>query len=429
MMNEALLQFIWQNKLFTVTALETTGNEPLAIIHPGKLNRNSGPDFLEARVRIGNTLLIGNIELHINSSDWMKHKHDTDAAYNNLVLHAVYNDDQPAAAGSTPVLELKKLISQDIIARYSAITLSPGKLPCAGLHNGVKYITKESWMSTLLAERWEQKLEEWNLVLQHNAEDWRNLLYWRMAANFGFKVNAAPFLMLAQSLPLNLIAKHRENSLQIEALLFGQAGMLNGDFTDEYPRQLQKEYDYLKKKYQLTPIAGHLWKFLRMRPANFPTIRIAQFAALLQQSVHLFSKVIETHTTRDIEPLLDVRATEYWDNHYRFDELQKRSYPKSLGITSIQNIIINTVAPIQFLYAAKQGNMAQHDAALALLETVAPEQNSIVTLFENSGWHASNAAQTQALIQLYNNYCTGKRCLECAVGHSIIKSNLPIENH
>jgi hypothetical protein len=300
--------------------------------------------------------------------------------------------------------------------------MQPGrKLPCAGLHNGIKYIVKENWLNTLLAERWEQKLADWNIMLENTAEDWRNLLYWRMAANFGFKVNATPFLMLAQSLPLNITAKHKENPLQVEALLFGQAGMLSGTFEDEYPNDLQKEYNYLRKKYKLTPIPVHLWKYLRMRPANFPTIRIAQFAALMQQSVHLFSKVIETHSVRDIEPLLNVTANSYWDTHFTFDELQNKSTPKSLGKSSIQNIIINTIAPIQFLYAAKQDNFKLHDSALQLLETVPPEKNNIISLWEENGWHAANAAQSQGLLQLYNKYCNFKRCLECTIGFIAVR--------
>jgi hypothetical protein len=208
----------------------------------------------------------------------------------------------------------------------------------------------------------------------------------------------------------------------VEALLFGQSGFLTGTFEDAYPNELQREYAFLRKKYKLIPIAPHLWKFLRMRPANFPTIRIAQFSALLQQSVHLFSKIIESRTTAEIEPLLNVRAGEYWDTHFRFDEPQARSVPKSLGEASMQNIIINTIAPIQFLYAARQDNFSLHDASLKLLDTLPPEKNKITALWESNGWHAGNAAQSQGLIQLYNNYCAPRKCLDCAIGFSILKS-------
>ena len=258
-------------------------------------------------------------------------------------------------------------------------------------------------------------------MLENSAEDWRNLLYWRMAANFGFKINATPFMLLARSLPLNVLGRHRENLFQIEALLFGQAGMLDDDFTDEYPRALQKEYDYLRKKYQLKPLAVHLWKFLRMRPANFPTIRIAQFAALIHKSIHLFSQIIETHSVKEVEPLLDVTASEYWNTHVRFDEAQTNSAPKSLGKSSIQNIVINTIAPIQFLFASRQGVSSLHELALTLLENVPAEKNNITSIWSNDGWVAANAAQSQTQIQLYNNYCTQHRCLECTIGLNIIR--------
>lgn len=421
-MNEALFQFIWQYSLYKVTGLVTEDGEPLTVMQCGRLNKDAGPDFLEGKIKIGNTILVGNIELHIKSSDWLKHGHQHDAAYQNLVLHVVYENDVPDVAGNTPVLVLKDHIPAHLIGKYSQLMDTPRKLPCAGQHQGVRDITKEGWMSRLLAERWEQKLADWNIMLENSAEDWRNLLYWRMAANFGFKTNAAPFLMLAQSLPINLPVKQRENLLQIEALLFGQAGMLDADFVDDYPRELQREYDYLKKKYSLRPIPAHLWKFLRMRPANFPTIRIAQFAALIHKSVHLFSQIIEAESIKQIEPLLDVTASSYWDTHFQFDVAQKQAAPKSLGKSSIDNIIINTIAPIQFLYAARQDTHILQERALQLPEAVPAEGNNITRLWEEHGWKAVNAAQSQALIQLYNNYCTPKRCLECTIGLNILKS-------
>lgn len=420
-MNEALFQFIWQYSLYKPTDLQTADGEPLTVIHCGKLNKNAGPDFLEAKIKVGKTTLVGNVELHLKSSDWMKHGHQHDLSYKNLVLHAVYENDMPGVAGNTPVLVMKKLIPQSVIAKYAGLVQATDRLPCSGQHHTVRDITKESWLSRLLAERWEQKLSDWNILLENSAEDWRNLLYWRMAANFGFKTNATPFLMLAQSLPLNIPTRHKESLQQIEALLFGQAGMLNEKFKDEYPQALQREYEYLKKKYKLKPIAGHLWKFLRMRPANFPTIRIAQFAALIYKSLHLFSQIIETHSVKEIEPLLDVTASSYWDTHFQFDVPQKQAAKKSLGKSSVQNIIINTIAPIQFLYAARQDTHKLQEKALQLLEEVPAEKNSIITLWENNGWEAANAAQSQALLQLYNNYCSSRRCLECTVGLNIIR--------
>ncbi len=422
-MTEALFQFIWQHSLYLPAGLMTVAGDRLTVIHPGKRNTNAGPDFLEARIKIGTTLLVGNIELHIRTSDWLRHGHQRDAAYSNLILHVVFEDDMPPVNDKIPVLQLKPAIATNTIAHYHGLMDNLNKIPCNTGHFQVKELTKEAWLSRLLAERWEQKLGDWQVMLTQSAEDWRNLLYWRMAANFGFKTNAAPFLMLARSLPLNVLARHREQIKQVEALLFGQAGMLSGTPNDDYQAELQAEYKFLAQKYQLTPIAPHLWKFLRMRPANFPTIRLAQFAALIYQSEHLFSQIIEKHSFSDIAPLLDVTATEYWHHHFVFGEMQQQASPKSLGKDSINNIIINTIAPIQFLYATRQGTQDLQEQALALLESVPSENNNIINLWKAYDWVPTNAAQTQALIQLYNEYCSKKRCLDCAIGLSIMKAS------
>lgn len=421
-MQEKLLHFIWQHSLYNSGALKTKDGETITVIHPGRLNTNAGPDFLEARIRIGNTTFAGHVEMHVNASDWLKHGHQHDAAYNNVILHVVHKNDSVEGLEHLPTLELNEHIPAHIDNQYAALINTPQSIPCSAHLSSIRPLTKEAWLTRLLAERWEQKLTDWKDLLSLSAGDWSSLLYWRIAANFGFKVNAHPFLVLAHSLPLNVLAKHRENLMQIEALLFGQAGMLQDDFTEEYPRALQREYEYLAKKYKLRPIATHLWKFLRLRPANFPTVRIAQFAALVHKSLHLFSKIIENYDVKEISSLLDVTASEYWDNHYRFEETHDNPAKKHLGKSSIHNIIINTIAPIQFLYAAEQGTTAQQEKALQLLDAIPAEKNNILELWNDNGWNALNAAQSQAMIQLYNTYCTQKRCLECTIGLNIIKS-------
>ena len=420
-MNEKLLQFLWQHSLYNTVGLRTTSGDDLLVIHPGQLNRDSGPDFAEARIKVGGTILVGNVEIHVRSSDWLKHGHDNDPAYKNLVLHVVYDNDIDHAPANTPVVVLSSAIPDTLIAKYSDLVNTDLQLPCAGRHQLVKTITKEGWLSRLLAERWEQKLADWNVLLNNSADDWRNLLYWRLAANFGFKTNATPFLLLAQSLPINVPTRHKDDLMQLEALFFGQAGMLDEDFDDDYPRRLQREYDYLRKKYSLKPVNKALWKFMRMRPANFPTVRIAQFAALVQQSVHLFSQIVETHSVKEIIPLLDVKASDYWDTHFRFDAVAEHGSAKALGRTSIENIIINTIAPIQFLYAARQDTDRLRERALQLLEEVPAEGNKVIRLWQENGWDVVNAAQSQALLQLYNNYCSSKRCLECTIGLNILR--------
>ncbi len=420
-MNENLLQFIWQYSLYQPAGLLTADGQPVTVVHPGMRNTHAGPDFLQAKVRVGDTLLAGHVELHVNGSDWHRHGHQHDDAYGNVILHVVYNDDDKIGLPNIPVLELAKAIPTHVLTKYDSLMQASYAIPCASQLGSVTDITKESWLSRLLAERWEEKQSGWQSLLDDSKGDWRNVLYWRMAANFGFKVNADAFLQLARSIPLNVFTKGG-SLLQVEAILFGQAGMLEADFTDDYPKQLKQEYNYLRGKYKLQPMLVHLWKFLRMRPANFPTIRIAQFAALIHKSFHLFSQITETHTVKEITPLLDVTASSYWDDHYRFDESSDVSSPKHLGKSSIQNIIINTIAPVQFLYASLQGTATQQERALQWLDTIPAERNNIISIWESCGWKPTNAGQSQAMIQLYNSYCTGKKCLSCAIGLRLLKS-------
>lgn len=421
-MQESLLQFIWQYSLYSPAGLHTTDGEPVTVVYPGKRNTDAGPDFTEARIRIGDTLFIGQVELHVFSSHWEQHGHRNNAAYRNLILHVVYHDDDPGIAGNTPVLKLEPAIPLYVLRQYTDLIETLQPIPCARQLSQVNNLTRESWLGRMLAERWEHKLEEWADQLQQSAGDWRSLLYWRMAANFGFKVNAAPFLLLAQSIPLSILGRHREQLLQIEALLFGQAGMLQGTFSDDYPRRLQHEYRFLAGKYRLRPIPAHLWKFMRLRPANFPTVRIAQFAMLIHRSVHLFSRFLEAGSASETAGLLQVEAGAYWTRHVRFDEPQQRASVKRLGSDSVENIIINTVAPLRFLYAWRLGKPAEQEQALQWLDHVPAENNAVIRRWADTGWHVRHAAGSQALLQLYNAYCSNKRCLECAIGLSIIRS-------
>ena len=420
-MQEKLLQFIWQYNLYRPESLRTTEGQPVHIIHPGTLNTNAGPDFSKARIRIGATQLIGNIELHVRTSDWHRHGHQADEAYRRLILHVVYEHDTDILPNNIAVLVLKDHVPAFVLAQYSNLIQTTAPLPCAHHLNKVKSITKESWLNRLLVERWQEKLESWQQELQQCNNDWRTLLYWRMAANFGFKINSTPFLLLAQSLPLNFLSKQHQ-LLQIEALLFGQAGMLEGDLKDDYPQSLQKEYRYLQQKYNLMPISSHLWKFMRLRPANFPTIRIAQFASLVHRSLHLFMSIGAERDLVKLTGLLTVTASGYWDKHYRFDDGHHSSKLKKMGEDSVFNVITNTIAPIQFLYAHSQGNLKEGEAALQLLEAMPAEDNNVLRLWADNGWKAKSASDAQSLLQLYNQFCSRKRCLECAIGLSIIRS-------
>lgn len=396
-------------------------------MHPGTLNRDAGPDFLKARIRIRETTLVGHVELHVRSSDWNRHGHASDNAYRNIILHVVYADDAPSAAGmDVPVLALGHSIPGYVLDRYTHLLHTTHRVPCEHQHQQVPRLTKDAWLSRMLAERWEARLTEWERLLNASQGDWRALLFRRLAIALGGKVNGDVFGMLAQSLPLAILEKHRGNLHQLEALLFGQAGMLEDLFEEPYPQALQAEYRFLRGKYSLTPLPAHLWRFMRMRPASFPTLRIAQLAALLHKEPHLLSQMLG-EGAQSLEGLLSAaEAGEYWKTHYRFSEASVKRSQKTLGEDTARNILINAVAPVRFLYAHRQGGGKGAEDALTFLEGLPAEDNNIIREWERVGWKPRNASDTQALLQLFNQYCSAKRCLECSVGLSIIRRR-PVE--
>jgi len=420
-MNEQLLQYLWQNALFRPGRLKTTEGAPVTVLHPGILNPNAGPDFQEARIRIGTTTWVGNIEVHMRTSDWHRHRHAGNPAYSNLILHVVYDDDEPLAGASFPTLELKDHLDEAITERYRQLMSLKAPIPCSARLPQVPALIWKTWLDRLLAERWDHRLEEWQLLWAQSGNDWRTLLYYRLAANFGFHVNRDAFLELALSLPLNILVRHRSSLLQTEALLFGQSGLLHAKNQDAYMQQLEREYHFLRRKYQLVPMEAGRWKFLRLRPSNFPTVRIAQFAMLVHKSLELFARMMEIRQASELVPLLDISAGSYWDNHYRFGETADEAQPKHLGREAIENILINTVAPMQYLYARLQGMQVLHEHSLDLLHSLKAERNKIMGAWQDAGIKASNAAESQALLQLFHQYCSGKNCLRCAVGNRLIR--------
>ena len=420
-MQEDLLQFIWQHNLYRPGALRTTDGAPVQVIHPGTINRDAGPDFSLARIRMGTALIIGHAELHIRTSDWWRHHHDTDPAYDKVVLHIVYEHDTKELPGNIPVLPLKEHIPDGVPERYRGLVQTLAPLPCAAHLGQVPPIVRSHWQGRMLVERWEKKMTEWERTLAEADGDWNALLYRQLAANFGFKVNATPFSQLAASLPPRIPAR-QQSLFTVEALVFGQAGLLKGDYADDYPVRLKEEYGFLRKKYGLDPIDPSLWKFLRLRPANFPTIRLAQFAALLHRSPQLFQAIAAPADVSTITAALSVTAGTYWDTHYHWDEPPLRASVKSLGTDAICNIIINTVAPFRFLYARAHGKGADAEAAMGLLDGLPPEDNRIIRMWQGHGWAPDSAGGSQGLLQLFNQYCSRKRCLECAIGLRVIRS-------
>lgn len=422
-MRESFLHFLWRWRRFDAQTLRTTDGQSLEILHPGEWNGHAGPDFFNARVRIGDTIWAGNVEMHLRASEWMLHRHSTDAAYNNVVLHVVLEEDQPVARASgerIPCLELKGRIPPKILENYQRLEHERAWIPCRQFFKDIPGIVRLNWLDRLLVERLEQKTAAVAEMLAATGNHWEEAFYRLLARNFGLKVNAEPFETLARSLPLLILAKHKNDVKQTEALLFGQAGMLDGAFKDEWPKALAQEYRFLKHKYDLMPMAFSQWKFLRLRPANFPTVRLAQFVALVHQSAHLFSKILEAKNLRELENLFDVQPGEYWLTHFQFDKPSVRR-PKNTGRDFVHLLIINTIAPFLFHYGKMRELEAFQKRALSLLEELPPEANAIVDGWAELGVQARHAYQTQALIHLKTRYCDAKRCLECAMGNAILK--------
>lgn len=425
LITEDFLHYVWKFRLFDRTALKTVEGDEIEVYSAGMHNKHAGPDFQNARLRIGDTTWAGNVELHISSADWQRHNHTTDKAYENVILHVVYRDDAPVTLPNgrrLPTLELHNRISPDLFGRYHNLIFGERQfIPCEANITLVDELTMSNWLSRILVERLEKRSEAVLTTLATNRGDWEETFYQFLAANFGFKTNALPFELLARSLPQITLAKHKNNALQIEALIFGQAGFLDGDVIDDYPQKLKDEYQYLKHKHNLTPVDNHLWKFMRMRPQNFPTIRLAQFAGLVMQSNHLLSKVLEIREVEILRGLFDnISINPYWENHYRFDAESKPS-PKNLGKASTNVLLLNTVALFLFTHGKQHRQQYHINRALKLLESLPAETNNIIADFVNLGLKIKTAFESQALLELKNNYCDHKKCLDCAVGNKILK--------
>ena len=422
-MRESFLHFLWRRRRFDAQHLTTTDGRPVDIQHPGEWNTDAGPDFFNARVRIGDTTWAGNIEMHLRASEWHVHGHSGDPAYDNVVLHVVLEEDQPVVRKNgerIPCLELKNRIPADVLETYERLEHEQAWIPCGHFFKDVPGIIRLNWLDRLLVERLEYKTAAIADMLAATGNHWEEAFYRSLARSFGLKVNAEPFEALARSLPLLTLARHKNDRVQVEALLFGQAGLLDHVFKDDYPNQLAREYRFLRHKYNLTPLAAGQWKFLRLRPANFPTVRLAQFAALVHQSAHLFSKILETNNIRELEHLFDAHPSDYWLTRFQFDKgsVQRTKNP---GRNFVHLLIINTIAPYLFHYGKTNKQEAFQNHALGLLEALPPEANSMMDGWAELGMQARNAYQTQALIQLKTKYCDQRRCLECAMGNAILK--------
>ncbi len=424
-MTESFLHYIWQFQYFNKTDLRTVEGEPLQVFHPGMRNIHSGPDFSEARIKIGNLEWRGSVELHIQSSGWLAHEHQHDAAYEPVVLHVVWEYDKPVMRndGSVlPALELKGRVDEKLWKRYRELFTSSENIPCASLLHTVSNVVFISMQERVVIERLEKKAAEFMSLLQQSGYDWDEAVYRLLGKNFGFKVNAEPFLQLTTAVPLKLLLKHADKPVQAEALLLGMAGLLdNAKSHDEYVAALKREFSLLEHKYRLADKKMHTaqWRFLRLRPANFPTLRIAQFTALIVSVRNLLSVIIETPDLKTLMARLSVQQSAFWLKHYHFGKPASRV--PSVGEGSIQLLIINTVIPVLAAYARTHDQQDLMDRAVRFLHELPAEKNTVIQKWKDAGREVRTAFDSQSLIELYNSYCVKRRCLDCHTGATIIK--------
>lgn len=417
-MKESILHYVWQFRLFAMQELKTTDGQSVEVIDVGKPNTDAGPDFFNAKVKIGDMYWVGNVEIHNLSSDWKKHRHEKDKAYDNVILHVVHKADEDvyrSSGESIPQLELE--VPESIQQNYNELIAAKNWIPCEDKIGIIQPFLVSSWKNYLLLERLERKTLEIEQLLKQTNNHWEEAFYVSLARSFGFGTNSQAFEMLAKSLPVDILAKNKDDLFLLEALLFGQAGFLEDAPKDEYQASLEKEFLFMRKKYRLTPIDASNWKLLRLRPDNFPHVRLAQFASLVHHSTKLFSKILSTEKIKDLRKLFVFEVSEYWQSHYLFGTESSVS-KKRIGEKSIDILLINTVVPFLFTHAKKLGGNPER--AVEILEKIPAENNSIVKKWSQLGFPSENAFDSQAYLQLKKNYCDEKKCLQCRVGHKLL---------
>ena len=420
-MREEFLYYLWENRLID-KVLQTTEGEAVEVVATGYRNTDSGPDFLEAKIQIGDKLWAGHVELHVKSSDWNRHGHQNDKAYQNVILHVVYEND--LKVNDIPTLELKGHFDEMLFANYQRFISSKSWIPCEKNIIKVPVFTRLSWLDRMAVERLESKSETVTKILETNQFDWEDALYKLLMRYFGLKVNNEAFEYLSNILPFKTLLKHADNLVQVEAMLMGCAGFLEDDFTEEYPLLLKREFAVMKAKFNLLTMPAERWKFMRMRPSNFPTIRLAQMAQLIHKNGGLFSKIKAAKNTAEVKAMFDIAASAYWETHYRLG-VSTESKLKHLGDTTTDVLIINAVAPLLFCYGKLHKDESVCETAMQFLEETEAEDNAIIRHFAQCGVTAENAMQTQALLHLYSYFCKRKRCLECRIANVLLHKTNP----
>ncbi|WP_437823980.1 DUF2851 family protein [Tenacibaculum mesophilum] len=421
-MKEEFLHFIWQYKLFSKANLISVKGETVEVLNTGSHNTNSGPDFLNTKLKIDGQLWVGNVEIHIKSSDWYAHHHEKDVNYDAVILHVVWEYDSDVFMKNNhplPTVELQKIVQEDVLVNYRKLFLKERRwIPCEKQIGEINSFLLNNWLERLYFERLENKSVVIKKLLQKSNNDYEAVLFQLLAKNFGLKVNGTAFLELAQSFDFSVLRKVRFNEEQLSALLFGQAGFLADEIEESYYKQLKNEYVYIKHKYRLQSLIKHRFQFFRMRPNNFPTIRIAQLVALYNKYESLFSRLMDVNKIEGFYNLFTVEVNEFWKTHYTFGSESKKSV-KILTKSFIDLLIINTIIPLKFVYEQARGEVNE-ESLLKLIQQIHPEKNSIINKFDELKIKAKNAFESQALLELKNNYCQNKKCLSCNVGNFIL---------
>lgn len=429
-MKEELLQYLWQHQIFRHDGLHSTDGREIHIISPGLMHHDAGPDFKQAIIRINDFIWAGDVEIHVNGSDWYKHKHQKDDKYLSVILHVVYHADMDVIRKDNeiiPTLELKNYIPEEMLEEYRKLTLSTNPLPCGNNADSIPSLTMSSILSALTVDRLIRRQEQLFRLLGRSYKDWNELTYKTLATNFGFKINATGFELLAQSLPYKVLQRHGESKMQIYALLFGQAGLLpatidreENEALDDYFKQLLAEYDFLRYKYRLSPLNPGIWNLLRLHPINFPGIRIAQFSELLYSCGDLFNElVLEEDFGRIQELFTSIRPDEYWRTHFQPMKVT-RPHPVHLGKESTNLLFINSIAPLKFAFGSFSGQDIMKSKAIELLEDCPAENNHITRLFLSYSFPNRNASDSQALLELYSSFCKKRKCYSCPVGQYVV---------
>lgn len=421
-MKEDFLHYIWKYKKFDFTNLQTTTGQKVTILKSGEFTKQAGPDFFNAQIEIESQKWAGNIEVHVNASDWYLHNHQNDTAYHSVILHVVWQNDSEIFSANNeplPVLELKNYVNQSQIENYNNLKQEKSWIYCENQIKSIPQFVYKNWQEKLFFNRLEQKSKPVFELLQHNQNNWEETFYILLAKNFGLNTNGELFYKMAQNIPFDIIRKENNEPENLEALFFGNCNLLNNSLEDNYYQNLQKTWNYLQVKYKLEQNNFEKPQFFKLRPDNFPTIRLSQLAVLLNKNQNLFSKIIQANSIFEIETVLKGSTTNYWETHFTFDKISAKKI-KSISKSFIHLLVINTIIPIKFAYSNFLGKDNSEDLML-LLESLPSEKNTVIDKFQQFGIASKNAFDSQTLLHLKKNYCTNSMCLQCGIGLELLK--------